>query len=117
MEYLGRGGRLPSVEKPVDSWLAPAFEYRDSLRYLGSSVDGHPQTRAVLSPRKVAGEIREEENAMLRWALIFLVVAIVAGIFGFAGIMIAAAGIAKLLFYLFLVLFLVSLLMGLVSRT
>ena len=54
---------------------------------------------------------------MLRWALIFLVVAIVAGIFGFAGIMIAAAGFAKLLFYLFLVLFLVSLLGGLVRRT
>jgi uncharacterized membrane protein YtjA (UPF0391 family) len=54
---------------------------------------------------------------MLRWALIFLVVAIAAGIFGFAGIMIAAAGIAKLLFYLFLVLFLVSLLGGLARRT
>ncbi len=54
---------------------------------------------------------------MLRWALGFLVVAIVAGIFGFAGIMVAAAGIAKLLFYLFLILFLVSLIMGLVSRT
>jgi uncharacterized membrane protein YtjA (UPF0391 family) len=101
----------------VDSWLAPAFAYRDSLSYLGSSVDGHPQARAVLFPRKLAGEIREEENVMLRWALIFLVVAIVAGIFGFAGIMMAAAGIAKLLFYLFLVLFLVSLVMGLVSRT
>ena len=75
------------------------------------------RSRAVLFPRKFARKIREEENAMLRWALIFLIVAIVAGIFGFAGIMIAAAGIAKLLFYLFLVLFLVSLLMGLVSRT
>jgi uncharacterized membrane protein YtjA (UPF0391 family) len=54
---------------------------------------------------------------MLRWALIFLVVAIVAGVFGFAGIMVAAAGIAKLLFYLFLVLFLVSLIGGLARRT
>ena len=54
---------------------------------------------------------------MLRWALIFFVIAIVAGIMGFAGIMVAAAGIAKLLFYLFLVLFLISLIMGLVSRT
>jgi uncharacterized membrane protein YtjA (UPF0391 family) len=54
---------------------------------------------------------------MLRWALIFLVVAIIAGVFGFAGIMVAAAGIAKLLFYLFLVLFLVSLISGLMSRT
>jgi uncharacterized membrane protein YtjA (UPF0391 family) len=53
---------------------------------------------------------------MLRWAVIFLLVAIIAGVFGFAGIMVAAAGIAKILFYLFLVLFLVSLLGGLVRR-
>ncbi|HEY1467422.1 MAG TPA: DUF1328 domain-containing protein [Candidatus Acidoferrum sp.] len=53
---------------------------------------------------------------MLRWALLFLVVAIVAGIFGFAGVMVAAAGIAKLLFYVFLVLFVVSLAMSVVSR-
>ena len=53
---------------------------------------------------------------MLRWALLFLVVAIVAGIFGFAGVMVAAAGVAKLLFYVFLVLFVVSLAMSVVSR-
>lgn len=70
-----------------------------------------------LHSRRLTHKICKEEDAMLRWALIFLVVAIVAGIFGFAGIMLAAAGIAKLLFYLFLVLFLVSLVMGLVSRT
>jgi uncharacterized membrane protein YtjA (UPF0391 family) len=53
---------------------------------------------------------------MLRWAVIFLIVAIVAGILGFAGIMVAAAGIAKLLFYIFLILFAVSLVAGLVRR-
>jgi uncharacterized membrane protein YtjA (UPF0391 family) len=53
---------------------------------------------------------------MLRWALVFLVVAIVAGIFGFAGVMVAAAGIAKLLFYVFIILFLVSLLMSVFNR-
>jgi uncharacterized membrane protein YtjA (UPF0391 family) len=53
---------------------------------------------------------------MLRWALVFLVVAIIAGIFGFAGVMVAAAGIAKLLFYVFLVLFVVSLAMSVISR-
>jgi uncharacterized membrane protein YtjA (UPF0391 family) len=55
-------------------------------------------------------------DAMLRWAVIFLVIAIVAGILGFAGLMIAAAGIAKLLFYLFLILFLITLISGLVNR-
>ena len=53
---------------------------------------------------------------MLRWALIFLVIAIVAGVLGFAGIMVAAAGIAKLLFYLFVVLFVISLAVGLLTR-
>jgi uncharacterized membrane protein YtjA (UPF0391 family) len=49
---------------------------------------------------------------MLHYALVFLVIAIIAAIFGFSGIYIAAAGIAKILFFLFLVLFLVSLVMG-----
>ncbi|HEY4740840.1 MAG TPA: DUF1328 family protein [Candidatus Acidoferrales bacterium] len=53
---------------------------------------------------------------MLRWALAFFVVAIIAAVFGFGGIAVAAAGIAKLLFYLFLVLFLVALVGGLVNR-
>jgi uncharacterized membrane protein YtjA (UPF0391 family) len=53
---------------------------------------------------------------MLRWALAFFVVAIIAAVFGFAGIAVAAAGIAKLLFYLFLILFLIALVGGLVRR-
>jgi len=53
---------------------------------------------------------------MLSWTLMFLVVALIAAVFGFGGIAIAAAGIAKILFYLFLVLFLVSLIAGLAKR-
>ena len=48
---------------------------------------------------------------MLYYALVFLVIAILAGVFGFGGVAIASAGIAKLLFFLFLVLFVVSLIM------
>ena len=39
---------------------------------------------------------------LLGWAVTFLVVAIVAAIFGFGGIATAAAGIAEILFYIFL---------------
>jgi uncharacterized membrane protein YtjA (UPF0391 family) len=46
---------------------------------------------------------------MLYWALVFFLVALAAAILGFGGIAIAAAGIAKLLFFIFLVLFIVSL--------
>jgi uncharacterized membrane protein YtjA (UPF0391 family) len=46
---------------------------------------------------------------MLRWALIFFVVALLAGVLGFGGIAIAAGGMARILFFIFVILFLVSL--------
>lgn len=52
---------------------------------------------------------------MLRWALIFLVIALVAALFGFGGIAATATNIAQILFYIFLVLFLVALLFGLIA--
>lgn len=53
---------------------------------------------------------------MLSWALIFFVVAIIAAVFGFGGIASASTGIAQILFFLFLVLFVVSLIMGMARR-
>ncbi len=50
---------------------------------------------------------------MLRWSLIFFVVAIIAGIFGFTGIAAGAMQIAQLLFTIFIFLFLVTLLIAL----
>ncbi len=46
---------------------------------------------------------------MLTWSVIFLVMAIIAGIFGFTAIAGAAIGFAKILFMIFLALFIVSL--------
>jgi uncharacterized membrane protein YtjA (UPF0391 family) len=51
---------------------------------------------------------------MLSWAIGFFIVAIIAAVFGFGGIAAEAAGIAKVLFFLFLIAFLVSLVIGLV---
>ena len=53
---------------------------------------------------------------MLRVALIFFLIAILAGIFGFGGIAAASADIAVFLFWLFVVLFVVSLIIGLIDR-
>lgn len=53
--------------------------------------------------------------AMLRWALIFFIVALLAAVLGFSGIAVAAAGVAKVLFFLFVVLLLITLL-GHVAR-
>jgi uncharacterized membrane protein YtjA (UPF0391 family) len=49
---------------------------------------------------------------MLGWALTFLVIALVAGLFGFGLIASAAVGIARILFFVFLVLFVVMLVRG-----
>lgn len=49
---------------------------------------------------------------MLRYALIFLGIAIVAAVFGFGGIAGAAAGIAQILFWIFLVVFIAALVMN-----
>ena len=46
---------------------------------------------------------------MLGWALMFLVIALVAGAFGFRGVAGMATGFAKLLFFVFLVLFVLTL--------
>jgi len=53
---------------------------------------------------------------MLRWALGFFIVALFAAVLGFTAIAVAAAGIAKILFYLFLILFLVTLVGHLLRR-
>ena len=52
---------------------------------------------------------------MLRWARIFFVISIVAAIFGFGGISEATADIAQILFYVFLGIFVVMLILGLVA--
>jgi uncharacterized membrane protein YtjA (UPF0391 family) len=49
---------------------------------------------------------------MLRWSFAFLLVAIVAAIFGFTGIAEGAAGIAKVLFFIFIGFWLVMLVLG-----
>lgn len=53
---------------------------------------------------------------MLRWALLFLVLSIVAGWLGFGGIASSLAGFAQVSFVVFLALLLVSLVAGLVGR-
>ncbi|GAA0494674.1 DUF1328 domain-containing protein [Pigmentiphaga sp. GD03639] len=53
---------------------------------------------------------------MLRWAAIFFVIALIAALFGFGGIASGAAEIAKILFYIFVIVFVVTLLLGAFRR-
>lgn len=49
---------------------------------------------------------------MLYYALMFFVVALIAGALGFGGIAGASVGIAKILFFVFIILFVLSLVFG-----
>ena len=53
---------------------------------------------------------------MLYWSLMFLVIALLAGLFGFGLIAGTSYAIAKVLFFVFIVIFIVSLIMGLAGR-
>jgi uncharacterized membrane protein YtjA (UPF0391 family) len=48
-----------------------------------------------------------EKRAMLTWAIIFLILALIAGAFGFTDLAKGAAAIAKVLFFIFLALFVI----------
>lgn len=53
--------------------------------------------------------------SLLKWALIMLVVSIVAALFGFTDLSAASADVARILFYIFVVIFLVLLIAGLMG--
>ena len=55
-------------------------------------------------------------TAMLHYAVVFLVIALIAAVFGFGGIAAGAAGIAKILFVVFLIGAIVTFLMNGRSR-
>ena len=54
---------------------------------------------------------------MIRWSIAFIAVAIIAGLFGFAGIAAGTEGPARVLFFIFMILFVVSLVAGTIRRT
>jgi uncharacterized membrane protein YtjA (UPF0391 family) len=60
--------------------------------------------------------VSNREKVMLSWALTFLVVALIAGLLGFGLIQGISLTIAKILFFVFLVLFVLSLIGGMNRR-
>jgi uncharacterized membrane protein YtjA (UPF0391 family) len=67
--------------------------------------------------RKPAHASSNKEYVMLYWALVFFVLALVAALLGFGGIAGAAAGIAKILFFGFLVVAAIALVVNLTRGT
>jgi uncharacterized membrane protein YtjA (UPF0391 family) len=57
------------------------------------------------------------DGEMLHYAIVFFIIALIAAVFGFGGIAAGAVGIAKILFFVFLILAAVSLIANLARRT
>lgn len=53
---------------------------------------------------------------MLHYAVVFLVIALIAALFGFGGIAAGAVSIAKILFFVFLILAIASFVFGLIKK-
>jgi uncharacterized membrane protein YtjA (UPF0391 family) len=64
-------------------------------------------------PCFVFARIRNMELIVLRWAVIFLVIGLIAGVLGFTSVAGASIAIAKTLFFIFMVIFVVLLIAGL----
>lgn len=54
---------------------------------------------------------------MLGWAIFFLIAAVVAALLGFGGIASAFAGVAQILFYLFLIVFVIILIFTFIGKS
>ena len=52
---------------------------------------------------------------MLKWAIIFFIVSLIAGFFGFTNVAAGARTIARILFFLFLVIFVVFLILAITA--
>lgn len=84
-----------------------------SLPILNFSSDGTNLIISGLPP--IRKQAIDWGRAMLGWAITFLIIALIAAALGFGGLAGTAVGIAKLLFYVFLVLFVVSLIYHLIT--
>ena len=59
--------------------------------------------------------VPKQNNPMLSWIITFLLIALIAGALGFTGVAGTSIAIAKTLFFIFLVIFLVLLVLGLTA--
>jgi len=76
------------------------------------AVEVFRTARAVFDEGAIHSSKERNTNTMISWAITFLIIALIAAVLGFGGIAGTAVGIAKILFFVFLVLFVISLLMG-----
>ncbi len=108
-----RGGEAqPRPDQATAPWHHPGQASRDSRPApagfdIRRSASGRRTPHIPRAGQRVscipAIRLSRPHPLMLRWALIFLVVAIIAAVCGFSGVAGAAAGMARILLFIFLV--------------
>jgi uncharacterized membrane protein YtjA (UPF0391 family) len=101
--------RFCSFEIPIFRALK-AQSHREHL--FPSPISPEPM-HGVISRAHTEIEMKTEVRVMLSWVVTFLVIALIAGVLGFGGIAGASVEIAKIIFFIAVVLFLVSAVVGL----
>jgi uncharacterized membrane protein YtjA (UPF0391 family) len=109
---------LTGVIQPLDTCpsvpLQSGFFVRSASQGGGTFVPGHDYFTACVSVRSATPESRlEAENVMLGWVVTFLIIALIAGVLGFGGVAGASIEIAKAIFFIAVILFIVSAVVGL----
>ena len=80
--------------------------------YLPGSDDRWVNTPGDRHKSAVITGQQNSNNVMINWAITFLVIALIAAALGFGGIAGTAVGLAKILFFVFIVLFIIAFVMG-----
>lgn len=111
--------RTPRLEYGFRPGGHPEKTYKTSVLSDWSTEEGNlcptlPFSGSVGISRHERRERRHAVLGLLYWALVFLLISLVAALFGFSGIAAAFGGIAQLLFYIFVALFIVTLIVHLV---
>ena len=78
----------------------------------GVAVSGQNSISTRANPDVDPIYAAKEVKLMLAWAITFLIIALIAAVLGFGGIAAASAGIAKLLFFVFLVMCVIFFFLG-----
>jgi uncharacterized membrane protein YtjA (UPF0391 family) len=106
--FAGKGRPILDIVRRVAIERRPSF-----ARYWNQSDRPQLNQRFRWHRRSGSGLLEERAMTILKWALIFFLVSIVAGVLGFTDISAASADVARFLFYVFVVIFLVLLILGL----
>jgi uncharacterized membrane protein YtjA (UPF0391 family) len=121
--------RLRWLQIKADSWRLSARSYAVQLQWLTVPGDACRRPPDSTAPRvhpiatdSVAAHTQDrtvplsQEIAMLHYAVIFFVIALIAAVFGFGGIAAGAAGIAKILFFVFVIMAVVTFVVSLANK-